>query len=103
MIDSVDKSLNSSGGTCVNWLVRYPLSGRNATDRKAYQNAAKSDFDDWDMPGWSFDELLPTIKKVGLTGLCQDSADRCKTTRHDAPGDMSIHGSGGAMPVSLGG
>ena len=32
----------------------------------AYQNAAKSDFDDWNQPGWTFDELLPAIKKVAV-------------------------------------
>jgi len=31
---------------------------------QAYQTAAKSDFDDWNQPGWSFDELLPAIKRV---------------------------------------
>jgi len=39
---------------------------QDIADRKAYQNAAKSDFDDWNMPGWSFDELLPTIRKVRI-------------------------------------
>lgn len=31
-----------------------------------YNNAAASDFDDWNTPGWSFSELRPFIQKVLL-------------------------------------
>jgi hypothetical protein len=27
-------------------------------------NAAAIDYDDWDTPGWTFDDLLPLVKKV---------------------------------------
>ena len=40
------------GGSAINWLV--------------YTRAQRSDFDSWKTPGWSADELLPFLKKVGL-------------------------------------
>lgn len=38
------------GGTLVNMMI--------------FNTPAASDFDDWKQPGWSFDELLPYMKKV---------------------------------------
>jgi hypothetical protein len=68
----------------------------------AYQNAAKSDFDDWNQPGWSFEELLPAIKKV-VNQSCSQEITEEETTRFEATGDPSVHGLDGAMPVSFGG
>lgn len=33
-------------------------------EQEMYNNPAASDFDDWNAPGWSFEELRPYIKRV---------------------------------------
>lgn len=48
------------GGSAINWMV--------------YTRAQRSDFDSWQTPGWSADELLPFLNKVGrihLWPICQ--------------------------------
>lgn len=50
------------GGSAINWLV--------------YTRAQRSDFDSWKTPGWSADELLPFLKKVGLL-IFSKSSDHC--------------------------
>lgn len=44
-----------SGGT---------LGGGSSINLMMYSRAQREDFDSWDMPGWSTEELLPYLKKV---------------------------------------
>lgn len=44
-----------SGGT---------LGGGSSINLMMYSRAQRSDFDSWNMDGWSTDELLPYLKKV---------------------------------------
>ena len=44
-----------SGGT---------LGGGSSINFMMYTRAQRSDFDSWNTPGWSADELLPFLKKV---------------------------------------
>ena len=43
------------GGSSINWMV--------------YTRAQRSDFDSWNAPGWSADDLLPFLKKVRLLSV----------------------------------
>lgn len=38
--------------------------GGAIAETQMYNNASGSDFDDWQQPGWTFDELKPVIRKV---------------------------------------
>jgi choline dehydrogenase-like flavoprotein len=40
------------------------LGGGSSTNLMMYSRAQRSDFDSWDVPGWSADEMLPYLKKV---------------------------------------
>jgi alcohol oxidase len=44
-----------SGGT---------LGGGSSMNLMTYSRAQRDDFDSWNMPGWSTEELLPYLKKV---------------------------------------
>lgn len=44
-----------SGGT---------LGGGSSINLMMYSRAQRSDFDAWNMPGWSADDMLPYLKKV---------------------------------------
>jgi alcohol oxidase len=50
------KPIVPSGGT---------LGGGSAMNWMVYTRAQRSDFDSWKSPGWSADEMLPFLKKVG--------------------------------------
>lgn len=41
--------------------------------RQVYTRAQRSDFDSWNSPGWSADELYPFLKKVSLSPGVGDS------------------------------
>lgn len=45
------------------------LGGGSSINMCMYSRAQRSDFDDWDTPGWSADEMLIFMKKVGRTSL----------------------------------
>ena len=40
------------------------LGGGSSINFMMKTNAASIDYDDWDTPGWTFDDLLPLVKKV---------------------------------------
>lgn len=47
------------------------LGGGSSTNMMAYSRAQRCDWDSWGVPGWSADEMLPFLKKVGLfVGFC---------------------------------
>lgn len=41
------------------------LGGGSSTNMMAYSRASRSDWDSWEMPGWSAEEMLPFLNKVG--------------------------------------
>ncbi|GAB7361783.1 hypothetical protein MBLNU230_g1827t1 [Neophaeotheca triangularis] len=61
------------GGSSINWMV--------------YTRAQRSDFDSWNSPGWSADELYPFLKKF---------------ENYHGKGDKEHHGSSGPVGVSKG-
>ncbi|KXJ90310.1 GMC oxidoreductase-domain-containing protein [Microdochium bolleyi] len=63
------------------------LGGGSSTNFMMYTRAQRSDYDSWQTPGWSTDELLPYLKKL--------------ETYH-GPGDASVHGSDGPIVISDG-
>jgi alcohol oxidase len=53
-----------SGGT---------LGGGSSINLMTYSRAQRDDFDSWNMPGWSTEELLPYLKKVcRCTDMCRN-------------------------------
>lgn len=42
------------------------LGGGSSTNFMMYSRAQRSDWDSWNTPGWSADEVLPFLKKVSL-------------------------------------
>lgn len=42
------------------------LGGGSSTNFMMYSRAQRSDWDSWNTPGWSADEMLPFLKKVSL-------------------------------------
>lgn len=42
------------------------LGGGSSTNLMMYSRAQRSDFDSWGVKGWSADEMIPYMKKVGL-------------------------------------
>jgi alcohol oxidase len=59
---SPEKQLNGrelvvpSGGT---------LGGGSSINMMTYARAQRSDFDSWNVPGWSADDMIPYLQKVG--------------------------------------
>ncbi|KAM7187200.1 GMC oxidoreductase domain containing protein [Rhypophila sp. PSN 637] len=63
------------------------LGGGSSTNFMMYSRASRSDYDGWNTPGWSTDELMPLINKI--------------ETYH-GPGDQSRHGHNGPIHISAG-
>ena len=61
---NLEKQLNNrsivvpSGGT---------LGGGSAMNLMMYARAQRSDFDAWNVPGWSADDMIPYLQKVCFT------------------------------------
>ncbi|KAF7534321.1 hypothetical protein G7054_g6306 [Neopestalotiopsis clavispora] len=63
------------------------LGGGSSINMMVYSRAQRSDYDEWNMPGWSADEMLSYLKKL---------------ESYSGPGDKNKHGSSGPMQVTLG-
>ncbi|KAI0126264.1 alcohol oxidase-like protein [Xylariales sp. AK1849] len=63
------------------------LGGGSSINFMMYTRGQRSDFDSWQTPGWSADEVLPFMKKL--------------ETYH-GPGDKEVHGYDGPIHVSSG-
>ncbi|KAI1876333.1 hypothetical protein JX265_003859 [Neoarthrinium moseri] len=63
------------------------LGGGSSTNFMMYTRAQRSDYDSWNTPGWSTNELLPFLNKL--------------ETYH-GPGDAEIHGHEGPVSISSG-
>lgn len=68
-----------------------------------FNTPAASDFDDWKQPGWSFNELLPYMKKVRTPRItfCTISLPQITTSHVDDPGNL--YGTEGPMQITHGG
>ena len=60
------------------------LGGSSSINGLVYTRGQPEDFDDWEMPGWSFGELLPYFRK----------------SEDQARGADALHGKGGPLAVS---
>ncbi|RSH94202.1 hypothetical protein EHS25_004005 [Saitozyma podzolica] len=67
------------------------LGGSSSINFMMYNNASGSDFDDWQQPGWTFEELKPVIRKIETYNVA------------DITRDDDVHGTEGPIPVSRGG
>ncbi|KAF3057112.1 Alcohol oxidase [Daldinia childiae] len=63
------------------------LGGGSSINFMMYSRAQRSDFDSWNMPGWSADEMIPYLKKL--------------ETYH-GPGSKDTHGEDGPVQISGG-
>lgn len=45
------------------------LGGGSSTNMMMYSRAQRSDWDSWNAPGWSANEMLPFLRKVRSTAL----------------------------------
>ncbi|KAI0599724.1 GMC oxidoreductase-domain-containing protein [Biscogniauxia sp. FL1348] len=63
------------------------LGGGSSVNFMMYTRAQRDDYDSWNMPGWSTDELIPFLRKLET---------------YDGPGDPSLHGTSGPVHVSSG-
>ncbi|AGL16705.1 GMC family oxidoreductase [Actinoplanes sp. N902-109] len=60
------------------------LGGTSSTNTMIYIRGARSDFDGWQQPGWSYDEMLPYFKR----------------SEDNERGESPFHGTGGPLAVS---
>ncbi|KAI1634557.1 GMC oxidoreductase-domain-containing protein [Biscogniauxia mediterranea] len=63
------------------------LGGGSSIMVMMYTRAQRDDYDSWNMPGWSTNELIPFLRKLET---------------YDGPGDPSLHGTSGPVQVSSG-
>jgi alcohol oxidase len=85
-----------SGGT---------LGGGSSINFMMYTRAQRSDFDSWNTPGWSADELLPFLKNVrnGCSIVRIDlSLTLTQIETYHGQGDPSVHGYDGPVHTSDG-
>lgn len=86
-----------SGGT---------LGGGSSINFMMYTRAQRSDFDSWNTPGWSADELLPFMKKVQhfhVPFISKAlSTDLIQIETYHGKGDPSVHGYDGPVQISDG-
>ncbi|VUC20397.1 unnamed protein product [Clonostachys rosea] len=81
------KKSSSSGNRDIFVSTANVLGGGSATNMMHYSRAQRSDWDSWNVPGWSADELLPYMKKL---------------ESYHGPGSMDDHGTDGPIQVSTG-
>jgi alcohol oxidase len=83
------------------------LGGGSSINFAMYTRAQREDYDAWDTPGWSTDELLPFFKKVRLTAPSPINVQRFHTEEqletYHGQGDPAVHGFEGPVQVSDGG
>ncbi|EMC96378.1 hypothetical protein BAUCODRAFT_122385 [Baudoinia panamericana UAMH 10762] len=63
------------------------LGGGSSINVMLYSRAHKGDFDDWDVPGWRMDDMIPYMRK---------------TETYHGPGKMDTHGSSGPLHIRPG-
>ncbi len=70
------------------------LGGTSSTNAMLYVRGTKIDYDGWDQPGWSFDEVLPYFKK-------SEDNERGASEYHGAGGPLSVSDNRSHNPSSL--
>jgi alcohol oxidase len=66
--------VGSRGSSSINFMVSR--CAVVVAETQMYNNASGSDFDDWQQPGWTFEELKPVIRKVSRNSRARtDSQD----------------------------
>ncbi len=67
----VMRTLANAPGTSIS-VSQFEEKGEKSRDLtlSSYTRAQRSDFDAWNVPGWTTDELLPYLKKVCLPPEC---------------------------------
>ncbi|KAK8070658.1 hypothetical protein PG997_010861 [Apiospora hydei] len=70
----------------------HVLGGGTSINTALYSRAERSDFDSWDMPGWSAEDVLPYMKKLKLLQL----------EMYHGPGPRDRHGYDGPMQMAGG-
>ncbi|KAK8102288.1 hypothetical protein PG984_015434 [Apiospora sp. TS-2023a] len=65
----------------------HVLGGGSSINTALYSRAVRSDFDSWNMPGWSAEDVLPYMKKL---------------EKYHGPGPRDRHGYEGPMQISGG-
>lgn len=83
------------------------IGGSSGINFMAYGRPCRQDLDDWglqlDLPGWSWDDLLPYFKKSERLDVKRRNPDSCQSI--DAPFDADQHGNtslGGIIHSSIG-
>lgn len=82
------------------------LGGGSSTNFMMYSRAQRSDFDSWQMPGWSANEILPYLRKVSLcwhiSSLKPGELTKSQLETYDGADDSGVHGHDGPIHVSRG-
>ncbi|KAK4049052.1 hypothetical protein OIV83_004414 [Microbotryomycetes sp. JL201] len=65
------------------------LGGGSSLNFLMYTRGSKSDYDDWDTEGWTYDDILPLARKM--------------ETYHPSGANPKLHGNSGPLHVSEGG
>jgi alcohol oxidase len=100
---SPEKQLNGrklvvpSGGT---------LGGGSSINMMTYSRAQRSDFDSWNVPGWSANDMIPYLQKVRalevVTRFVLNSFNSYQLETYHGQGPKSVHGYNGPIVVSEG-
>jgi choline dehydrogenase-like flavoprotein len=81
------------------------LGGGSSINLMMYTRGQQSDYDSWDTPGWTAEELVPYFKKVRtlwLGGLSVHSNDKMQLETYHGPDPTSRHGTNGPIHISGG-
>lgn len=82
------------------------LGGGSSINFMMYSRAQRSDFDSWQTPGWSADEMLPYLRKVGLywhfAPLNPASLTVLKLETYHGVDESGVHGRSGPIHVTRG-
>ncbi len=85
-----------SGGT---------LGGGSSINIMMYSRAQRADFDRWNVPGWSAEDMIPYLKKVCGEGVDHDEVIKLTIRQletYHGPGPKSVHGFDGPIHISRG-
>jgi len=69
------------------------LGGTSSMNAMIYIRGSRADFDDWQVPGWSYDELLPYFKRA-------EDNERGASAYHGAGGPLSVSDGRSKNPMS---
>jgi choline dehydrogenase-like flavoprotein len=82
------------------------LGGGSSINFAMYTRAQREDYDGWDTPGWSTNELLPFFKKVRSSPMATIDEGKLTTQQletYHGQGNPAVHGFEGPVQISDGG